>query len=80
MYPSLFVLCWPRRGAEPTLRAPRFRPWRGVFCSDEYLGSQAGALDFTRRLGEAYAELGVAPLVETVCFQPLSQYKRVLEY
>jgi hypothetical protein len=43
----------------------RFRPWNGVFLSEEYLGSVEGAERLTRALLQLYARYGVVPLVET---------------
>jgi hypothetical protein len=43
----------------------KFRPWNGVFLSEEYLESVEAAEAITARLLQAYAEHGVAPLVES---------------
>ncbi|KAI8465748.1 MAG: hypothetical protein J3K34DRAFT_435957 [Monoraphidium minutum] len=48
----------------------RFRPWAGVFLSEDYLGSVAGAMAATRTLLAAYAEAGVVPIVETEIRRP----------
>ncbi|KAI3428171.1 hypothetical protein D9Q98_006552 [Chlorella vulgaris] len=47
------------------LAAMKFRPWGGVFLSDEYLSSVEAADAITRRLVGVYADQGVLPLVET---------------
>lgn len=43
----------------------RFRPWKGVFCSKEYLENDKNAVEITWKLLDAYSKLGVAPLVES---------------
>ena len=43
----------------------RFRPWRGVFCSDAYLNDIEYAMKFTQNLLHAYADLSIEPLVES---------------
>lgn len=43
----------------------KFRPWRGVLCSDEYLNSVERAMAITRELLDVYETFGVEPLVET---------------
>jgi hypothetical protein len=43
----------------------RFRPWNGVYLSEEYLGSVEGAERVTRGLLRLYGRYGVVPLVET---------------
>jgi len=43
----------------------RFRPWRGVFCSKEYLEDDKTAVEVTGQLLDAYSQLGVVPLVES---------------
>ncbi len=43
----------------------RFRPWRGVFCSEKYLNDIEYAMTFTQNLFRAYADLNIEPLVET---------------
>jgi hypothetical protein len=43
----------------------RFRPWNGVYLSEEYLSSVEAADRVTRQLMQVYAEFGVVPLVET---------------
>lgn len=43
----------------------RFRPWNGVFLSEEYLSSVEAAEAITERLLDAYACHGVVPLVES---------------
>lgn len=47
------------------LAAMKFRPWGGVFLSNEYLSSVEAADAITRRLVGVYADQGVLPLVET---------------
>lgn len=43
----------------------KFRPWNGVFLSEEYLSGVPEAEAITRRLLDLYREFGVQPLVET---------------
>lgn len=43
----------------------RFRPWAGVFLSEEYLGSVEAAEAATLRVLRVYAQHSVVPLVET---------------
>lgn len=43
----------------------RFRPWNGVFLSDEYLSGVDAAMESTRQLLSVYAQHGVVPLVES---------------
>jgi hypothetical protein len=43
----------------------RFRPWNGVFLSEEYLSSVPAADSITRQLLRVYAAHGVVPLVES---------------
>lgn len=43
----------------------RFRPWNGVFISEEYLSSVEKAEDITADILAVYAEHGVTPLVES---------------
>ena len=43
----------------------RFRPWRGVFCSDAYLNDIEYAMKFTQNLLHTYADLSIEPLVES---------------
>ena len=43
----------------------KFRPWNGVFLSDEYLSSVEAADGVTRQLLKVYADHGVVPLVES---------------
>lgn len=48
----------------------KFRPWRGVFCSEEFLSSDVKAIEFTRKLLHSYSELDVEPLLETAVRKP----------
>lgn len=43
----------------------RYRPWNGVFLSDEYLGSVPAAEKITHRILQTYHNAGVVPLVES---------------
>jgi hypothetical protein len=43
----------------------RFRPWNGVFLSEEYLSGVPAAESITRQLLQVYASHGVVPLVES---------------
>ncbi len=43
----------------------RFRPWAGVFLSEEYLSGVEGAEAVTARVLEAYRRRGVVPLLES---------------
>lgn len=43
----------------------KFRPWNGVFLSDEYLSGVAQADAITRQVVQLYREFGVEPLIET---------------
>eukprot|EP00955_Chlamydomonas_euryale_P068434 360121-Chlamydomonas_euryale.AAC.12 len=43
----------------------RFRPWNGVFLSEEYLSGVEAADAITRQLLRTYAQYGVVPLVES---------------
>eukprot|EP00775_Hariotina_reticulata_P012875 gene12875-13001_t len=43
----------------------KFRPWNGVFLSDEYLSSVEAAEAITKNLLSVYSDAGVVPLVES---------------
>lgn len=43
----------------------RYRPWNGVFLSDEYLSSVEAATQITQELLERYKSHSVIPLLET---------------
>lgn len=43
----------------------KFRPWGGVYLSDDYLNSVDGARTSTKRVLTVYKEFNVVPLVET---------------
>ena len=43
----------------------KFRPWNGVFLSDEYLSSTEAAARITKELLGCYKQHGVIPLLET---------------
>lgn len=43
----------------------RFRPWNGVYLSEEYLASVEGAEQITHRILTQYHDAGVVPLVES---------------
>lgn len=43
----------------------KFRPWRGVFCSERYLNDLEYAKTFTRKMLRCYEELGIEALVES---------------
>ena len=45
----------------------KFRPWNGVFLSQEYLASVDAANLITRQIVSLYHAYGVEPLVETSC-------------
>lgn len=59
IYGSVFI------PSKKLLAQMRFRPWNGVFLSDEYLESVQGAETVTRQLLEMYHKRGVVPLVES---------------
>ena len=43
----------------------RFRPWNGVFLSEDYLSSVAEAEKITAQIVETYERHDVVPLIET---------------
>ncbi len=43
----------------------RFRPWNGVFLSDEYLSNLDKARSITSDILDNYSQHGVTPLVES---------------
>ena len=43
----------------------KFRPWNGVFLSDEYLSSVENAESITSSLLKVYRKRGVVPLLES---------------
>ena len=43
----------------------KYRPWNGVFLSDEYLSSVEAANKLTQELLKVYEKFGVTPLLET---------------
>lgn len=43
----------------------RYRPWNGVFLSDEYLSSVDKATEITKMLLAVYRKYNVMPLLET---------------
>ena len=45
----------------------KFRPWNGVFLSQEYLSSVDSANAITRQIASLYSASGVEPLIETAC-------------
>ena len=54
----------------------RFRPWNGVFLSEDYLGSIEAAERITSELLEAYRQHGVVPLVESAV-RSVADYRRL---
>lgn len=46
----------------------KFRPWGGVFLTDEYLASVESADAVTRRLLDVYREYAGACVLMFVCF------------
>ena len=59
LYGSVFL---PTR---QLLAQMKFRPWSGVFLSDEFLSSVDAATAITRRVLSSYAAHGVEPLLES---------------
>jgi len=45
----------------------KFRPWKGVFISDNYLSSLDNFYSFTRDLIEFYLDNNICPVIETEC-------------
>merc|ERR1712178_488710 len=43
----------------------RVRPWKGVYCSKEYLKSEESSINFSKQLLNKYQQLKVTPLVES---------------
>ena len=43
----------------------KFRPWHGVFLSDEYLSSVEAANNITKELLACYRKHEIVPLLET---------------
>jgi len=59
IYGSVFV------PSKRLLAQMKFRPWNGVFLSEEYLGSVEAAEKITASIMDIYNNRGVIPLVET---------------
>jgi hypothetical protein len=59
----------------------RYRPWSGVYLSDDYLSSVDAAEAITRGILRAYHRAGVVPLIETriQVLPQLQQALRLLE-
>lgn len=74
-YGSIFV---PTR---KLLAQMRFRPWNGVFLSEEYLSGVEAAEAVTAQVLEVYARRGVEPLVESAIVneEQLDHAQRLLE-
>ena len=45
----------------------KFRPWKGVFISDNYLNSLDDFYSFTKDLVEIYLDNNITPVIETEC-------------
>merc|ERR1711997_211034 len=43
----------------------RVRPWKGVYCSNEYLKSEESSINFSKQLLNKYEQLKVTPLIES---------------
>ena len=64
LYGSIFM------PSKRLLAQMKFRPWNGVFLSDEYLSSVEAAKDITQKVLERYAKHGVEVLLETSINKP----------
>ena len=43
----------------------KFRPWKGVYCSDEFLNSEDLAINLVKELLKTYKKYKICPLIET---------------
>ena len=59
IYGSVFI------PSKRLLAQMKFRPWNGVFLSEEYLSSVETATEITSSILDIYKKRGVIPLVET---------------
>ena len=59
----------------------KYRPWKGVYCSKEFLDSEEFAIDFVINLFKIYKKYKILPLIETnTCTQnQLERIKILLE-
>lgn len=60
----------------------KFRPWNGVFLSDEFLSSTDVALSIVHKLVQIYKQYGVEPLIETAIRtqEDMVQAKELVRY
>ena len=60
----------------------QYRPWKGVYCSDEFLGSLDTANELTMQLLKTYKEYDILPIVETNTSTEiyLNNFKRIFGY
>ena len=61
IYGSLFV------PSKQFLARFKFRPWKGVFLSNDYLNSNLNAFQITKELLEFYNKNNICPLIESEC-------------
>ena len=43
----------------------KYRPWKGVYCSQEFLESQVYAYNFIIKLLKTYKKYQISPIIET---------------
>eukprot|EP00892_Ulva_mutabilis_P005247 jgi/Ulvmu1/3094/UM015_0134.1 len=75
LYGSIFV------PTKQLLAQMRFRPWSGVYLSDEYLDTLEGAHKITHTILQQYYNAGVVPLVESkiTSTEELRKVEKMLE-
>tara|TARA_B100000965_G_C19433611_1_gene687582 strand:- start:18 stop:863 length:846 start_codon:yes stop_codon:yes gene_type:complete len=58
----------------------KYRPWKGVYCSDEFLGSVDFATSFSKKLLKTYKQYKIMPIIETDISsnKKLNQLKNIL--
>ena len=61
MYGSIFI------PSKQSLSRFKFRPWKGVYLSSEYLNSLEVATEVTKYIFNIYSENNILPLIETDC-------------
>ena len=72
IYGSLFI------PSKQFLARFKFRPWRGVYLSEDFLNSVEYSTDLTREIFKCYSNNNIFPLIETECIN-LNQLNSVYQ-